>query len=116
LLHSSNRPGQNQWKLTDPSGATFRIPANGGFSVNDRQSLLQAATAGLGIAYQPRFLCDDAMSTGSVVDVMPSLPPNTQNEYAVFCPGRYTQPKVRAFIDFLVAALAGDPQTKPPIP
>jgi DNA-binding transcriptional LysR family regulator len=31
----------------------------------------------------------------------------TQGIYAVYPPGRYTQPKVRAFIDFLVDQFRG---------
>ena len=34
------------------------------------------------------------------------LPIETQGIYAVYPPGRFTQPKVRAFIDFLVHAFA----------
>ena len=34
------------------------------------------------------------------------LPAETQGIYAVYPPGRFTQPKVRAFIDFLVHAFA----------
>ena len=37
-------------------------------------------------------------------DVIPELPVETQGIYAVYPPGRFTQPKVRAFIDFLVHA------------
>jgi len=34
---------------------------------------------------------------------MPDLPEETVGIYAVYPPGRFTQPKVRALIDFLVA-------------
>ena len=34
---------------------------------------------------------------------MPDLPVESTGIYAVYPPGRFTQPKVRAFIDFLVA-------------
>jgi hypothetical protein len=37
-----------------------------------------------------------------VEDAIPDLPMETQGIYAVYPPGRFTQPKVRAFIDFLV--------------
>lgn len=46
------------------------------------------------------------MKAGQVVDVIPDLPFETQGIYAVYPPGRFTQPKVRAFIDFLVNAFA----------
>ena len=73
-----------------------------GFSVNDGQSLLTAAINGLGIAYLPSFLYADAMKAGLVEDVIPDLPRDVQGLHAVYPSGRYTQPKVRALIDFLV--------------
>ena len=78
----------------------------GGLTVNDGQSLLNAAISGLGIAYLPSFLYADAMAQGLVVDAIPELPMDTQGIYAVYPPGRFTQPKVRAFIDFLVHSFA----------
>jgi DNA-binding transcriptional LysR family regulator len=72
--------------------------------VNDGQSLLNACVAGLGIAYLPSFLYSEAMEQGLVQEAIPDLPVETQGIYAVYPPGRFTQPKVRAFIDFLVNA------------
>ena len=65
-----------------------------------------SAVAGLGIAYLPSFLYADALEQGLVEDAIPDLPVETQGIYAVYPPGRFTQPKVRAFIDFLVHAFA----------
>ena len=42
---------------------------------------------------------------------MPSLPNEVQGIYAVYPPGRFTQPKVPAFIDFLVHAFAEKART-----
>jgi DNA-binding transcriptional LysR family regulator len=75
-------------------------------TVNDGQSLLHAAISGLGIAYLPSFLYADAMRQGLIEDAIPSLPAETQGIYAVYPPGRFTQPKVRAFIDFLAIQFA----------
>lgn len=102
LLHYSNQSAGNVWKLTAPSGERRQVRTAGWLSVNDGQSLLNAAISGLGIAYLPSFLYADAMEQGLVVDAMPELPVETQNIYAVYPPGKFTQPKVRAFIDFLV--------------
>jgi DNA-binding transcriptional LysR family regulator len=88
--------------LTAPSGEKRQVRTAGWLSVNDGQSLLNAAISGLGIAYLPSFLYADAMEKGLVVDAIPDLPTETQGIYAVYPPGRFTQPKVRAFIDFLV--------------
>lgn len=103
LLHYSNQASGNAWKITAPSGEERQIRSAGWLSVNDGQSLLNACIAGLGIAYLPSFLYANAMEQGQVVDVMPDLPVESTGIYAVYPPGRFTQPKVRAFIDFLVA-------------
>ena len=68
--------------------------------MNDGQSLLNAAVSGLGIAYLPSFLYSDALRSGLVEEAIPDLPVETLGIYAVYPPGRFTQPKVRAFIEF----------------
>lgn len=106
LLHYSNQASGNVWKITAPSGERRQVRTQGWLTVNDGQSLLQAAIAGLGIAYLPSFLYADAMKQGLLEDAIPSLPRETLSVYAVYPPGRFTQPKVRAFIDFLAEAFA----------
>ena len=106
LLHYSNNSAGNVWKLTAPSGEKRQVRTAGWLTVNDGQSLLNAAIAGLGIAYLPSFLYADAKEQGLVEEAIPELPMETQGIYAVYPPGRFTQPKVRAFIDFLVHAFA----------
>jgi DNA-binding transcriptional LysR family regulator len=102
LLHYSSQSSGNVWKLTAPSGERRQVRTAGWLSVNDGQSLLNAAISGLGIAYLPSFLYADAMQQGLIEEAIPDLPVETQGIYAVYPPGRFTQPKVRAFIDFLV--------------
>lgn len=106
LLHYSNQSTGNLWKLTAPSGEKRQVRTAGWLSVNDGQSLLNACIAGLGIAYLPSFLFADAMRDGLIEDAIPDLPIETQGIYAVYPPGRFTQPKVRAFIDFLAHSFA----------
>jgi len=106
LLHYSNQSSTAVWKITAPSGEKRQIRTAGWLTVNDGQSLLNACVAGLGIAHLPSFLYADAMREGKVEEIMPGLPVETEGIYAVYPPGRFTQPKVRAFIDFLVSAFA----------
>ncbi len=106
LLHYSNNSAGNVWKLTAPSGEKRQVRTAGWLTVNDGQSLLNAAISGLGIAYLPSFLYAEAMERGEVMEAIPELPMETQGIFAVYPPGRFTQPKVRAFIDFLVHAFA----------
>lgn len=102
LLHYSSQANGNVWKITAPSGEKRQVRSNGWLTVNDGQSLLHAAISGLGIAYLPSFLYADAMKQGLVEEAIAGLPAETMGIYAVYPPGRFTQPKVRAFIDFLV--------------
>ena len=102
LLHYSNQASGNVWKITAPSGEQRQVRTAGSLTVNDGQSLLNAAIGGLGIAYLPSFLYADPLRKGLLEDAIPDLPMETQGIYAIYPPGRYTQPKVRAFIDFLV--------------
>lgn len=101
LLHYSNHASGNVWKLTAPSGEKRQVRTAGWLTVNDGQSLLTACIKGLGIAYLPSYLYQEAMEQGLVEEAIPDLPVETQSVYAIYPPGRYTQPKVRAFIDFL---------------
>lgn len=106
LLHYSNQANGAVWKITAPSGEKRQVRTAGWLTVNDGQSLLNACISGLGMAYLPSFLYADAMAKGLVQEAIPDLPVETQGIYAVYPPGRFTQPKVRAFIDFLVHSFA----------
>lgn len=106
LLHYANNAASAVWKLTAPSGEKRQVRTAGWLTVNDGQSLLNAAVSGLGLAYLPSFLYADALKAGLVREAMPDLPVEVMGIYAVYPPGRFTQPKVRAFIDFLVQRFA----------
>ncbi len=102
LLYYSHNAASSVWRITAPSGEVRQVRSSSWFSINDGQSLLNAAISGLGIAYLPSFLYAPAMKENLVQDVIPDLPPEIQSIYAVYPSGRYTQPKVRAVIDFLL--------------
>jgi DNA-binding transcriptional LysR family regulator len=106
LLHYSNQPSNSVWRITAPSGERRQVRSQGWLTVNDGQSLLNAAVAGLGIAYLPSFIYHEALRDGLVTDAMPELPKENRGIYAIYPPGRFTQPKVRAFIDFLAGHFA----------
>lgn len=106
LLQYSQDNAISGWRLMDEKGEKRVIRTTGSFSVNNGQALLNAAISGLGIAYLPGFLCADAIGAGFVTDVMPDLPHDIVGIYAVYPPGRYVQPKVRSFIDFLLRSFA----------
>ena len=94
------------WRVLAASGERRHVRSSGWLTVNDGQSLLNAAVAGLGIAWLPRFLYQDALTQGLVEEAIPDLPVDPVTVHAVYPPGRFTQPKVRAFIDFLTGRFA----------
>ena len=109
LLHYSTQPNSAVWKVTAPSGERRQIRTSGWLSINDGQSLLQAAISGLGIAYLPSYIYGAALRDGLVVDAMKNLPQETQYIHCVYSPNKISQPKVRAFVDFLAGEFAAHP-------
>lgn len=106
LLGASFRPGQNVWRLLDCDGSQRQVPVQGDVSVNDSPALLISAINGMGIAMLPDFLCKAALESGRIETLLPDLPEQTYEVFALYPAGRFIQPKVRAFIDFLVSELS----------
>ena len=104
LLHHSNQANGSVWKVIAPSGEKREKRTAGWLKVNDGQSLLNAAVSGLDIAYRPSVLLAllaEAKRQGLLQEAIPGLPVKILGICAVYPPGRFTQPRVRAFIDFL---------------
>lgn len=107
LLHYSNLSTGNFWKLRTKSGEERHVRVGGRLTANNGESLMRAAEAGLGIALIPSFILGDALTEGRLVSLNMGAEPAVLGIYAVYPPGRYTQPKLRAFIDFLAERLRG---------
>ena len=107
LLHYSNLATGNFWRLHGPSGEERQVRVGGQLTVNNGESLVKAAEAGLGIAMQPTFMLGDALASGRLVEILPGSAPETVGLHAIYPHGRFTQPKLRAFIDYLVEHFRG---------
>ncbi|MGY2286880.1 LysR substrate-binding domain-containing protein [Pseudomonas gingeri] len=85
---------------------TQRVTVTGPLHANNGDLLAQAAEAGMGIALLPDFIVEDALAAGRLVPVLCEwqAPPISIN--AVYASARRVPQKTRAFIDFLVHALA----------
>jgi DNA-binding transcriptional LysR family regulator len=102
LLHYSHLSTGNFWRLRAPSGEERQVRVGGRLTVNNGEALMKAAEAGLGIAMVPDFMLGDAVVAGRLVELLPDRPADILGVHAVYPEGRFQQPKVRAFIDFLV--------------
>ena len=68
---------------------------------------MKAAEAGLGISQIPSFMLGDALASGRLVEVLADRPPDMLGIYALYPQGRFPQPKLRAFVDFLAEHFKG---------
>jgi len=94
--------GDSVWAF-GPDG-DIRVPIHGTFHANNGEALLQAALAGLGIVYAPRFMAAGHIASGGLVEFGLDTPlMQLGGVYAVTHPSRRPAAKTRAWIDFLVA-------------
>lgn len=107
LLHYSNLSSGNYWRLSTKSGEERHVRVGGRMTANNGESLLKACESGLGLALLPSFIIGDRLEKGSLVRVLPDLQTISLGVYAVYPPGRFVQPKLRAFIDYLVEEFRG---------
>ncbi|HTM22674.1 MAG TPA: LysR family transcriptional regulator [Kofleriaceae bacterium] len=98
------------WKLHGPGGKTETVQVHGPLQVNSPDAVRDAAIAGLGIALLPVFACDtvlldSANSFGKrgLERVLPRWEAPASQLSIVYPSSRYLSPKVRAFVDFMVA-------------
>lgn len=107
LLHYTNQATGNFWRLRTRSGEERQIRVGGRLTANNGNTLGWAAEAGLGIALAPSFMLGEALASGRLVEVLPGRPADVLGIHALYPPGRYPQPKLRAFIDFMVEHFRG---------
>ncbi len=82
-------------------GEEFVIDPSGALTLDDNDLLVEAAMAGLGIAYVPEFFAQNGLSSGRLVRVLPEWCPPSPG-LALYYPGnRYMPATLRAFIDIL---------------
>jgi DNA-binding transcriptional LysR family regulator len=72
-------------------------------AVNNMTAVRDAAMAGLGVAIAPWAACREALQGGALVRLLEDWPLDSGGIYAVYPSPRHLTPKVRSFIDFLVA-------------
>lgn len=100
LLHYSHLSTGNFWRMRTVSGEERQVRVGGRLTVNNGEALMKAAEAGLGIAMIPDFMLGSALVEGRLVELLPDRPAENMGVYAVYPPGRFQQPRLRAFVDF----------------
>ncbi|MER2508034.1 LysR family transcriptional regulator [Amaricoccus sp.] len=116
LLHYTHLATGNFWRLRGPSGEERQIRVGGRLTANNGDSLMRAAEAGIGIALLPSFVLGDALASGRLIEVLAERAGDTIGIYALYPEGKFTQPKLRAFIDFLAEHFKGMGPVAWPVP
>ena len=101
LLHYSYLASGRSWRLIGPGGVERQVRASGPLTVNNGSALITAVERGLGIALSPDFICRESLNAKRITQILPDATPEPLGIWAVTPPGRFMQPKVSAFIEFL---------------
>ena len=75
----------------------------GDFVANNGDALAAAALAGRGVILQPTFILGDALRGGALVLLLPEWRLRDLDIHAMYPSPRHLSPKVRGFVDYLVA-------------
>jgi DNA-binding transcriptional LysR family regulator len=94
---------EHVWHLSGPNGASVRIPHKPRLVTDDMAQLLHAATEGVGIVQLPDIIADEAIASGTLVNLLPDWMPAAGTVQAIFPSRRGLLPSVRALIDHLAA-------------
>lgn len=100
LIYSSVQ-GDDVWRLLTPKSEPVTVPVTGKLRSNNLSAVLAAARGGLGIAALPRYVAEDSLASGHVVEVLKDHALPEQEINAVFPSPKLVPGKVQAFVAFL---------------
>ncbi|OKH87921.1 LysR family transcriptional regulator [Thalassospira sp. TSL5-1] len=96
----------HDWAITD---APSLPPLHTVLTCNNMEAVRAAAIHGLGIAYMPSFLAQEAIRTGALVSILDSFLVNPGQFSIIWSSGRQMSSRLRVFIDFISTRLFRDP-------
>ncbi|MGH6640155.1 MAG: LysR family transcriptional regulator [Polaromonas sp.] len=100
LIYSSVQ-GDDVWRLFTLKGEPVTVPVTGRLRSNNLSAVLAAARGGLGIAALPRYVAEDSLVSGHIVEVLKDHALPEQEIHAVFPSPKLVPGKVQAFVAFL---------------
>jgi DNA-binding transcriptional LysR family regulator len=100
LIYSSVQ-GDDMWRLLTPKGEAVTVPVTGKLRSNNLSAVLAAARGGLGIAALPRYVAEDSLVSGHIVEVLKDHALPEQEIHAVFPSPKLVPGKVQAFVAYL---------------
>lgn len=99
--------GYRPWEFRN-EGQVSTLRVSGRLNVNNADSLLEAAIAGMGIVMISNFIAAEAISTGKLKPVLTNYIVPGPKVYIVYPPSRTVSLKLRTVISYLEDAVAGE--------
>ncbi len=98
------------WRLEGPRGLVA-LDISGNVLATSGDAVRSLVLAGAGLGILPTYLAGDDLQAGRLVQVLPRYKPlgGFNALYALYLPTRQANPKVRAFIDFLIEKIGTPP-------
>jgi DNA-binding transcriptional LysR family regulator len=98
------------WTFSTPQGEPIIKRVTPAVRINDGSAVRDAACAGLGIALMATWCAADELRSGKLVPVLRDYPlVSTQTLWALYPSSRELAPKVRVFLDWLLARFGPEP-------
>lgn len=97
--------GKDEWQFSGPEGPVS-VKVNSRMHVNNGDSCVAAALAGIGITRQPTFMIDQHLRSGRLVPLLAGYSTMELGIYAVYPSRAHLPAKMRAMLDFLTEAFA----------
>lgn len=92
-------PVAREWRFRAAGGRERSVVAGGRLQVNHGAAIVRAAVAGAGIVRVPRFLAEEALARGELVEVLAAYRTKPSPIHVVHPSGRHPPPKLRVFVD-----------------
>lgn len=99
--HEALMQGTESWQFV-VGDEVVTVHPRGRFKADNGVALVEAAVAGLGLAWLPDSIVDPRIAAGELVAVMPEYPPPPAGIYVLRPAGPHPAPKVQALTELLI--------------
>lgn len=96
--------GGDAWTFTAPDRRSVSVPVHPCLRANSGDTCRAAALADQGVIFQPAFLVAPDLAAGRLVEILPQYRGPVLDIQALYPSRQHVAGKVRAMVDFLVAA------------
>lgn len=101
----TSRNNRQSWRFRRAGEPWTRVQGRSRLRLDNGEAIRDAAIAGLGIALLPDFMVADDFAAGRLCQILPDVETDEVQVAAIYPNKRLLEPRVRRFIDLMVAEL-----------